>query len=634
MPDSRSTNRSQQWKEAYPEALRKRERKLFKCRNRGKSDRVSEGDAQVGVALSGGGIRSATFAFGVIQAFAKRKALQEVDVLSTVSGGGYIGALISRLYSREEVKGPDDVARAILPPHHESDGGINHGVVWKWLKANGRYLAPARGSGDVLLAAAVAVRNWLTLHFVLGTLILALFLILHSLRSIQLPTLPVSTASTAWTGEVISFLLTAWDDWRTWCDSLGVGEYLRWSTWSLLPVLVAVYAAVVGLATWAFGGNVFSKRFQCFSRLFKKALVSFGIVLAVAVIDTIGRIIYDFACRHPWVCGDGWVVPSLGAVVTVVAVVASIRGLAIYLSNQFGTGWASLSLRLVAATAAGLLFTLELTAVNVLSHKVAWTLDYATKPMWATVVALLFICVLVGHRRAFLNRSSLWPLYTARLIRAYLGASNPKRVDLAKRENDLRTSVTHVVDGDDTSTNWRREALCGIKHGAPLHLVNVTINETLDGASGIQHNDRNGIGMAIGPVGISAGIRHHLVFKGACGCHAKVFPEVSGGQTRTGLPYRVFEYREGEDIRSSDKPSDWIARYRGEGLTLGQWTGISGAAFSTGMGSRTSLAASLLLGFFNVRLGSLLSGPIIEQIQLLMQHVLGGSVFGIEEPLV
>ena len=39
----------------------------------------------VGLALSGGGIRSATFSLGVIQALAKHGLLKTVDYLSTVS---------------------------------------------------------------------------------------------------------------------------------------------------------------------------------------------------------------------------------------------------------------------------------------------------------------------------------------------------------------------------------------------------------------------------------------------------------------------------------------------------------------------------------------------------------------------
>jgi hypothetical protein len=45
----------------------------------------------VGLALSGGGIRSAAFCLGAIQALDYRGLIDKIDYLSTVSGGGYIG---------------------------------------------------------------------------------------------------------------------------------------------------------------------------------------------------------------------------------------------------------------------------------------------------------------------------------------------------------------------------------------------------------------------------------------------------------------------------------------------------------------------------------------------------------------
>ena len=45
--------------------------------------------------ISGGGIRSATFALGAIQAFAEKGILADFDYLSTVSGGGYIGGWLT-----------------------------------------------------------------------------------------------------------------------------------------------------------------------------------------------------------------------------------------------------------------------------------------------------------------------------------------------------------------------------------------------------------------------------------------------------------------------------------------------------------------------------------------------------------
>ncbi len=59
--------------------------------------------------MSGGGIRSATFCFGVLRALAQHKLLLRFDLLSTVSGGGYVGGMLGRLFDRATV--PDDVVK-------------------------------------------------------------------------------------------------------------------------------------------------------------------------------------------------------------------------------------------------------------------------------------------------------------------------------------------------------------------------------------------------------------------------------------------------------------------------------------------------------------------------------------------
>src|SRR5262245_20645637 len=48
-----------------------------------------------GLCLSGGGIRSASFAMGVLQALNEHRCLPRIDYLSTVSGGGYMGSALS-----------------------------------------------------------------------------------------------------------------------------------------------------------------------------------------------------------------------------------------------------------------------------------------------------------------------------------------------------------------------------------------------------------------------------------------------------------------------------------------------------------------------------------------------------------
>jgi hypothetical protein len=57
--------------------------------------RPTEDSRLVGLALSGGGIRSASFCLGALQALDKAGVLDNIDYLSTVSGGGYIGASLS-----------------------------------------------------------------------------------------------------------------------------------------------------------------------------------------------------------------------------------------------------------------------------------------------------------------------------------------------------------------------------------------------------------------------------------------------------------------------------------------------------------------------------------------------------------
>src|SRR5688572_23972665 len=57
--------------------------------------------------FSGGGIRSATFGLGIVQALAKHGLLSKFDYLSTVSGGGYLGSWLSAWVCREHQNRPN-----------------------------------------------------------------------------------------------------------------------------------------------------------------------------------------------------------------------------------------------------------------------------------------------------------------------------------------------------------------------------------------------------------------------------------------------------------------------------------------------------------------------------------------------
>jgi predicted acylesterase/phospholipase RssA len=61
----------------------------------------------VGLALSGGGVRSAAFCMGALQAIEVARALERIDYLSTVSGGGYIGSSLTAALNTHKTPSKD-----------------------------------------------------------------------------------------------------------------------------------------------------------------------------------------------------------------------------------------------------------------------------------------------------------------------------------------------------------------------------------------------------------------------------------------------------------------------------------------------------------------------------------------------
>ncbi|MEH2612967.1 patatin-like phospholipase family protein [Bradyrhizobium sp. AZCC 1693] len=103
--------------------------------------------------LSGGGIRSAAFALGVVQGLAKRQVLYQFDYLSTVSGGGYLGSFLTAWVQR---KGYGPVCEDLV-------GDFKPGETspLQYLRRYTSYLTPDRGlvTADALTVLALYVRN-------------------------------------------------------------------------------------------------------------------------------------------------------------------------------------------------------------------------------------------------------------------------------------------------------------------------------------------------------------------------------------------------------------------------------------------------------------------------------------------
>jgi hypothetical protein len=710
--------RPQAFEQSYPEALWKHERRFLEAR-RGRAipgDRPP--DDVLGVALSGGGIRSATFCLGVFQALARHRLLSRIDYLSTVSGGGYFGSFLGRLFTRDEIRSPADVERLLYP---DRDGGTPPDTagpqgklpdVIRWLRENGRYLSP-NGAGDLLLGGAIMLRNWAAIHVVLLSFVLLAFLTAQAVRvgaevaarrpdggsALGVCEWFLCGAHWLWWSPFLivpAVLLVAWvvpTAWAYWLTG-------RWggNTWFARPAAGVAFSAVVALGlllagpwrviggvslavialtvfSWAAAKSSAKSRAQektlegaarlseeeqrifaleeqrnRLSNWLKAGLVAMGGSLAFAVIDSLGQTMY-LASRQ----ADSNFTTYLGTALGALAGSAAFaQRIATAVSGTPHGKRPRLPMSIVAGVAALIIIGVLLLMVSVVAHAVAWRfqppsptprLTWLAGPEGVTVktattkgasggvtvttsVALTptapdaascgsasavpcprgrdtlrvlglvwlvvgVFCVLFGRIWLFVNNSSLHSMYSARLTRAYLGASNPLR---ARPDNE---TITRVLPGDniDPAGYWTLPAGGSDPKQRPLHLINVTINETMDGRSQVQQQDRKGLGFAIGPCALSVGVRHHAVFPSHEALRnrpqdVQVFPAGAGPARPAdgGQPYRVFDI----------VPGQWRG---GEQLSMGAWVGISGAAFSTGMGARTSLGLSLLCGFGNVRLG-------------------------------
>jgi Patatin-like phospholipase len=122
--------------------------------------------------LSGGGIRSASFALGVLQAFAAKGLLDRFHYLSTVSGGGYVGGWLTA-WRRNNAA----AAKSNLNKRNNALGREPEEL--RGLRANSNHITPKLGlmSADAWAMAALYLRNVLLNWLIYLPLIVAAFLV-------------------------------------------------------------------------------------------------------------------------------------------------------------------------------------------------------------------------------------------------------------------------------------------------------------------------------------------------------------------------------------------------------------------------------------------------------------------------
>ena len=219
----------------------------------------------IGLALSGGGVRSATFGLGLLQALARQRLLRHLDYLSTVSGGGFIGGWLSKCI--HEQGGDVRLVEDMLAPAGTHAAGRAEAPAIRFLRQYCNYLSPRGGmfSADTWTLIGTYVRNTgLNLTMLVAWLCALLLLpraavwAVHRIVDSGGPW--AVYADLAWMAGVLLFLLAVF------CIALSISSKPSSSRgqrrfalsqgavlwWINLPLLLAGFLGSVGL--WQHGG--------------------------------------------------------------------------------------------------------------------------------------------------------------------------------------------------------------------------------------------------------------------------------------------------------------------------------------------------------------------------------------------
>jgi hypothetical protein len=238
------------------QAINKSEVEAVQRRRRNQKISAPEKMNAVGLALSGGGIRSATFCLGVVQVLASRNLLKDVDFLSTVSGGGYTGTfLTTRLGAGEPHTGvagpygPDPAPIRYLRQHAKYLAALDLKQSWLMVTATlaGMLLNWTAPLLLVVLAALLAIlyrdtiapAPWATILALCGAATTAALVLYGWL-------LRKGRIATLWSGSVLAGMVavTAFVG-ACWLLDVGYDVVSRASSWKfgISSGLVAALAA-------------------------------------------------------------------------------------------------------------------------------------------------------------------------------------------------------------------------------------------------------------------------------------------------------------------------------------------------------------------------------------------------------
>ena len=209
--------------------------------------------------LSGGGIRSGTFALGLLQGLARHNLLNKFHYLSTVSGGGYIGSWLSAWIHRDQ-SGLEGVTAELsnLTPKTKVDPDPEP---IRYLRRYSNFITPRVGllSADTWTFIAIYLRNLLLNWLVFIPLLLAVLMLPRLVISITSAEDQFSGGFFYLAGRylflILGFILTTWAIAYIMFNRPTVREELRQASrtwrkssqrsflvWCLFPLSIAAFS--------------------------------------------------------------------------------------------------------------------------------------------------------------------------------------------------------------------------------------------------------------------------------------------------------------------------------------------------------------------------------------------------------
>jgi len=376
----------------------------------------------VGLAFSGGGIRSATFNLGVLQALEAGGMLPHVDYLSSVSGGGYVASCYTWLKSQLAPNADASLFEAPI--------GERRGSVLDWLRGHGKYLISYRGFSIWTLIASILAATLVNV-LALGP---PLMLVVYAMTLAWLPV-----------------------EWPQWLMLPGAhiphGHHGYWLLLALgalclalFPLVAIVFTFVAGIPHLANVRRIDALRvFMGRLIAFGPALIAVGLIPIAATLGEMAEHLFDIRHAHSIGKHASYLVPLLSGVASM--------ALDKWKSGNLSGRLAMVGLSLIVY---GLLILFYHLAVNA---------ERSEAPIYIAIAVLSVVLAFVCD----VNRISIHAYYRARLSDAFMpdlegsNVKDPGDFKLSELGPE-RGSALHLINttlNTTSSDNERRRSRLG-----------------------------------------------------------------------------------------------------------------------------------------------------------------------------